>query len=208
MCFQIKILTLSLFALLFCDSSSHAQFVPSQLIYDEPCASNVFFLNACDVDADGDIDLVQDRGWLRQEDDGSYTVQCTWDASYTFAEMISGDVDLDGDVDLIARNMESVFLLRNDGVGNFNIELCSQTGNWIRTLCDVDSDGDPDLFLFGPNPDTQQLQNFWLENEMGTFGQPNWLHTGAYADLLECGDLDQDGDQDFAYGWQDGPSAL
>jgi len=121
------------------------------------------------VDIDGDFDLdffmgqkngkisfyrndgiPQEPSWTLVSEDynsiyiGAYSVP-------TFA-----DLDLDGDFDLLIGNGEgSLFFYRNDGTPQADsfvfVTDCYDSidvGNWSAPLlCDLDSDGDPDLFI-------------------------------------------------------------
>jgi hypothetical protein len=97
-----------------------------------------------DLDADGDLDLVTNTGYVRLNDGtGNFTGTQTTAANQGLA---LGDVDGDGDLDLLATGNLNSALRLNDGRGNFSAGPAPDLGNnWGNVvLADLDDDGDLD----------------------------------------------------------------
>ncbi|MGQ0722140.1 MAG: CRTAC1 family protein [Candidatus Eiseniibacteriota bacterium] len=126
------------------------------------------------------------------------------------------DYDLDGDLDLYVVNGNGLEYLegrtrlrflpdasdrlyRNDGVWRFTDvteEAGCAEGDWGNgvAVADVESDGDPDLYVANLGPD-----RLWLNEGDGTFrdatterglGHPGWSTGAAFGDVDRDGDLD------------------
>jgi MYXO-CTERM domain-containing protein len=174
-----------------------------------------------DVDNDGDLDLVIADGYSTNAGSAAHLYLNDGTGKYTeaAANVPSGyegddpddvdfaDVDRDHDLDLIINmhNGKSLLWL-NDGTGTFTDSTASLDAmpfadseyHYNASLCDVDGDGDLDLWTdnMGPNY-TEQLQ---INNGTGTFtdetaarvdGNPSADDNG-----VTCVDYDHDGDLD------------
>jgi hypothetical protein len=179
-------------------------------------------LRLVDLDADGDLDLVEGNGveryqWAlpyprqnrlgRNDGTGRFTdVTATHFPSVQFgtADAEAGDVDGDGDVDLVFANADgttgAVRLWRNDGTARFRADSVPMPlpaiAAWSVELRDFDRDGDLDLFVLA-------TQGAWfLANRGdGSFADesvarlgPN--RPGGHDVPLAAGDVDGDGDLD------------
>ncbi|MBM4345660.1 MAG: VCBS repeat-containing protein [Deltaproteobacteria bacterium] len=175
-----------------------------------------------DLDGDGDLDLVlTDWGKKPFTSMGTARVYLN-DGTGHFAELPAavpqntqsigtGPIDLDlldadGDFDLdllLASRQGESLLFRNAGDGTFvdaNADLPDQPGPYVYgpDPCDVDGDGDLDLWLDngGPKLAEQLLINggkgvFVDESQQRVVGNPN-----ADDNEVQCVDLDGDGDLD------------
>jgi len=183
----------------------------------------------CDIDADGDQDLFVSNSTGKtliyyntgsasepefstppdtlRKDDGAVIIGTYGD----FA-----DVDGDGDFDFITgtHNDSGILFYENTGTAENYLftENTTNFGNVIASasskveLCDIDNDGDADLFLglyfgkvkFYRNIGTIDAPQFFLEDE-------NWLgiDVGEDATPVFC-DLDNDGDFDLFLGLEHG----
>ncbi len=102
-------------------SSASAQFMPLQTIYQHHCTFTARPGATADLDGDGLMDIVRTCDWLKNDGQGSYLEMSTWDQSYILGTVFAADIDEDGDNDLVASSASQVFLLENDGLGNFEI---------------------------------------------------------------------------------------
>lgn len=192
--------------------SAGTEFGPVQLFYQNPL-SDPDFVEAVDIDGDGDLDLVSKSGayladtivWLENTDgEGTfsyprYIQQDTHETNH----MTIADVDLDGDPDVVAGSVgfdRKIFWFRNEGDGQFSERLIVATGqNTITPPCvvDWDDDGDHDLVWY----DNRADRISWAENKdgKGDFGGRQDVLTGLdNAKSVLCTDLDRDGDPDLA----------
>ncbi|MSQ82300.1 MAG: VCBS repeat-containing protein [Myxococcales bacterium] len=175
-----------------------------------------------DVDGDGDLDLaLTDWGDKPYKSVGTARIYLN-DGKGFFAQVPDAvpqdthkigtgpiDIDLfdaDGDFDLdlllASRNGESLFFT-NDGSGQFadaNADLPDQSGPYVYgpDVCDVDSDGDLDVWL--DNGGAKLAEQLMINGGNGVFldesatritGNPN-----ADDNEVQCVDLDNDGDLD------------
>lgn len=132
----------------------------------------------------------------------------------------SGDVDCDGDVDIVTSNLvsdagrQATHVYLNSGSGTFDqddarlpvsMRDSPRESFTAATMCDVDRDGDPDLFLGGwPAPAGTGRSRLLMNNGFGGFRLPlgTPLPTEAYGsgssvvDVV-CSDLDRDGWNDL-----------
>lgn len=124
----------------------------------------------------------------------------------------NGDVDCDGDVDIVMSTIgerQATYLFINNGSGNFT-EANSQLPDDIRNgsamsvtaadMCDIDRDGDVDLFLGVSGGTTSGLL---VNNGFGEFRPAMYtpLPEGPYSNTtivdVRCRDLDLDGWNDI-----------
>ncbi len=171
---------------------------------------------ACDVDADGDLDLyvandsVENRLWMNRGDgtfeDGTLLSGTGVDGSgRTNAGMglASGDVDGDGDFELLVTNFddESNTLYRNDGGGMFT-DATAAAGLAVPSLlpvgfgvvlADLDNDGDLDLAVANGHI----IDNIELYNDGKTWKQRSQVfsndgHGRFLEETARSGDLGRD----------------
>ncbi|MBM4359602.1 MAG: VCBS repeat-containing protein [Deltaproteobacteria bacterium] len=170
-----------------------------------------------DVDGDGDLDLVVGAGYAKAEPVPARLYLNDGKGSFAEApgklpavgpndvdDVDAFDADRDGDLDLLLMSHGGKpALWFNDGAGNFN-DASSNLGTdapglkYGPTACDVDGDGDLDLWLdnAGPNYTEALLVNdgsghFVEETASRVVGNP-----GADDNGVVCADVDLDGDFD------------
>ncbi len=113
--------------------------------------------------------------------------------------VVLGDVDNDDDIDaFISYNLLPTRLWLNDGEGLFAVTSTEYGGDnsWSMALVDVNGDSFPDLFLCLDD----QADEVWMNDGSGNFansGQQLGAESG-YEGSVACGDIDGDGDIDFA----------
>ncbi|MFT3776390.1 MAG: VCBS repeat-containing protein [Minicystis sp.] len=169
-----------------------------------------------DVDDDGDLDLFVSDGWAQSapqvahlylnDGQGHFTDATAQVPQMTGSQPIDFDVfDADGDFDLdllIDLHATKSLLWLNDGTGHFTNAggaIPAQSGlKYGPVACDVDGDGDLDLWFdnSGPNYTEQLLINdgngtFTDETSQRVTGNP-----GADDNGVACVDIDGDGDFD------------
>ncbi|MCA8952746.1 MAG: VCBS repeat-containing protein [Planctomycetes bacterium] len=182
----------------------------------------------CDVDMDGDVDLVFGNGYLngpsRQNrlylNDGTgmfvdgTSGRLPADLDETGA-IACGDIDGDGDPDLVIGNFTTGTsgrqnrVYRNDGSGYFTDVTASalpvvfdQTRD--LALCDVDADGDLDLVCANglPGWSVAQQDRLYLNDGSGRFSDVTATHMPVdleFSGGVACSDVDGDGDPDLVF---------
>ncbi len=135
------------------------------------------------------------------------------------AEIAAGDLDGDGDIDVVTRDINSgVFILENDGAGNFTRHFVATNPREGLALFDPDGDGDLDILINGvwleaPHasggglPDLSDTDNYTVHHikALAESSSP-WYPAGAstneirdYAVKVLAADLDGDGLQDVVF---------
>ncbi|HMO50583.1 MAG TPA: Ig-like domain-containing protein [Kiritimatiellia bacterium] len=113
----------------------------------------------------------------------------------------AGDFNGDGDVDLAFVGFYYVWIMRNDGTGQFTIEnpvpVFNGNGNFVRHLAsgDVDNDGDLDLYMSGFLGDL-----LLLNDGTGLFTPSTTPLDNARKDVTRMADVDGDGFLDLLMG--------
>jgi len=172
---------------------------------------------AGDYDGDGDLDLAVTR-WLRS------TTLLRNDGNFVFADVSSAagvtgagagagcswaDYNGDGWIDLAVANRTGTLgnltknrLWRNNGNGTFTdvaVALGVDNGGWpafTSSWCDVDLDGDQDLYVGNDKGTTSPFTNrLYRNNGDGTFFEDIGCRADVRADAMGVshGDLDHDG---------------
>lgn len=174
-------------------------------------------VRAADFDADGDMDLVvaEFGHWngsliyLEQTDALVFRQETLLNGSGAIHVPLA-DYDGDGDIDIatvLSQDEEEVWLLLNDGSGQFEKKLIFHDSNYELgsgglITCDLDRDGDQDLLL--PAGDNLERAVHYPQQYHGCY----WLQNNGAADFTvsRIGDLpgtyavaagDIDGDQDI-----------
>jgi large repetitive protein len=174
--------------------------------YNDPCFR--------DIDADGDSDLFWGNGGrifiCRNIGTAQSPIFTLEDSLFSYSQDIQNcelvDIDGDGDLDIFCGGWQGKLLFaRNDGTPqqyNFTIVtenfLGIDVGYWSHpALCDIDADGDYDLFIgdengvirFYRNSGTPRSYNF-------IFVSNNWLGIDI-GDMAAPTFCDIDGDEDY-----------
>lgn len=110
------------------------------------------------------------------------------------------DIDGDSDLDVIVGkgSAYSLFLLRNDGAGNFTADSLGVSGSNLLKVADSDNDGDLDII--GVNTNTNKLR-VYVNN--GSLHFTAKIITIPSLDLVafDAADMDNDGDIDIVLGF-------
>ena len=161
-------------------------------------------VEAFDVDADGDFDLITAANdssiitvHLNDGDGtGTFPQQSGYPLSGFTEEMVKSDIDGDGDLDVIAMD-SNIRILRNNGDGSFApYETYSPPNFGLRDLIveDFTNDGLPDLIIAIDDAITI------VPNQgNGTFTTHSTHPAGCYAKQMQARDLDNDGDLDLLF---------
>ena len=176
-----------------------------------------YFIAAADINADGDQDFMcwdEDNIYFLSYEDGEISYDASspsdgaWDATI-------GDLDGDGDIDIIWAGSQTtaIFLLTNDGLGNFAISMLPDLPASSEileyksvSLGDVDSDGDMDLvsYQYCMSTEYEGWELAWHEND----GEENFTShvVGAVSSPSDrfLADMDGDGDLDILANGEDG----
>ena len=198
---------LSLEACVYLNPGDGSFVQPEALDFVDPAISPAFATNieAGDIDADGDLDLVvgyrsdfEDSFGItvrRNNGDGTFGPRETY-AHFTYPEFIRlRDLDGDGDLDLIWVEDDGRFRVRfNNGTGAFGsfVNLSTIGQGEYFDLFDVDNDNDLDVvaavgFSVG----------VLLNNGSGMFMSPIYTDIPGFFNVLGMGDFDADGNLDL-----------
>ena len=161
---------------------------------------------ALDADLDGWIDLWVSSSLFINMRDGTFrNASPEWSLPSKFDEGGSlVDIDLDGDFDYALNSSWETILYRNVdgrlGPGEF-IEAIPDHYGFGLVVCDVNSDGYPDL-LIPRNDNSRNGEPILLLNVHGEFHRSSLGVTpDGYIDLMSCGDLDRNGSADVVARW-------
>ena len=162
-----------------------------------------------DFDGDGDKDVValeSERVVLLRNDGEGFLDTETAAFRGWLADIAARDLDADGDVDLLfadsAQMVGGLFLLYNDGSGNFYSSEYGYICADCRTLAvaDLDDDGAADVALgdFGIRDSKQAGIHLLLGDGAGGFSVDQFLEIGVGLKALAAGDPNGDGHVDLA----------
>jgi hypothetical protein len=181
-----------------------ASFGPQQVISTQ--ADRAFSVYACDIDADGDNDILSaslndDKiAWYENLGGGTFSTQQIISSSADGAHSVYAcDLDGDGDNDVLSASYydDKIAWYENLGSGTFGSQqvISTQAGG-ARSVyaCDLDGDGDNDVL--SASYDDGKIA--WYENQGGsTFGSQQVISTQVLrAWTVYACDLDGDGDND------------
>lgn len=190
--------------------ANFTQVVTDSIVTDHKPSDGATF---ADADNDGDLDafvvnwynvnnlfyLNDGNGHFRNITQGSFVNDKGYSETAAF-----GDYDKDGFVDLYVTNSEGYkynFLYRNNKDASFTRIMegsavtdtnYSRCANW----CDIDNDGDPDLFVTNEN---KQAENLYRNDGKGMFTKLTdgpLLNDGGNTTSASWSDMDNDGDMD------------
>ncbi|MFC2170845.1 carboxypeptidase regulatory-like domain-containing protein [Calditrichota bacterium] len=171
-------------------------------------------MQICDMDDDGDLDIVAgsqslDAVYWWDYDEGDWTRHNVGGGLDGCREIYVADMDGDVDLDVVGVALWSgdVVWYENDGENDFDShqvddDLTSANGVHI---VDLDSDGDKDIIAAAQSDDVV----IWYEND----GNEDWEEhqiaddDDGGADWINSGDVDQDGDIDL-FGTTHGNGAI
>lgn len=149
-----------------------------------------------DYDNDGDLDLlvsmVSEEKFYIYENDGSGNFTKTPIIENIYSNSYcSSDINLDGNIDIVIAANDNIYYYENDGTGSFlspSIIYTNLDPNSI-IAADLTNDNYDDIIYNNPG---------WLENNQdGTF-QSHDIYQWGSSLFTAAGDLDNDGDIDFA----------
>jgi len=169
-------------------------------------------VQACDVDADRDLDFVYARNQLTSrfylnDGDGTFTSVDNVISADSTRSYCWGDYDSDGDFDLCGMNnwTDGPVIYRNDGKGGFDKLLMGLSDTSLSAAdgkphwADYDNDGDLDLLIVNQGERYARAPSVLFSNSGGSFERVvNSVVTtdsgassgAAWADYDRDGDLD------------------
>ena len=168
------------------------------------------FIDAADLDADGDLDLFGAAAsldaitwWENAADDASVWIPHTVDSTFDFAMHVhAADIDGDEDLDLLGAALkgdEITWWENTDGVAmTWEKHTIADEFDGARHVCAIDIDGDGDADLLGSADIANTVK--WWENVDAEGGEWRGFvvdSTFEGVNGVVPGDLDQDGDPDL-----------
>lgn len=176
-------------------------------------ATNIFSAKSilsADLNNDGHLDVLYTLGsrvaWIANNGDGTFGDQVIVENFITNLKSAKTlDVGSDGDLDIVVESESSLIWLENlDGLGNYGEAnnapggFFSANSNFI-SIADVDNNGSADV-LVGSTGEAYGLNLSWFSNADNAIDLENPKLIGFQIDspsVLDAGDIDNDGDQDF-----------
>ncbi len=201
-----------LYCFVICLSAfAQTQFLKGKFPLDNDLDYQSYDLTICDLDGDGDLDVLVARisDFVMDEMEGGFrwfenfnndyfelryidtTIEFTTSLTY-------GDADGDGDIDLFgsAQYLSEVYLYENDGNENFTKHIIDSTALFELEALDLDQDGDMDL-LGRPVNYYDSTAIYWYENNGNQIYAKNFVDSVFRPSDMECVDLDGDGNLDI-----------
>jgi hypothetical protein len=176
--------------------------------------TDCYCLDAADLDADGDMDMVSgsdgpERVFINDGTGHFVSSPQTLGPTGGRGQVACADLDGDADIDIVSHN--GVFL--NDGAASFT-QIQAWPGPWVVhyiALGDVDLDGDPDCLARSSQWEASFALDLYLNDGAG---QLTWAGVveappegwGLYDFALT--DVDSDRDLDLALGMFHGPNLI
>ncbi|MEI6409977.1 MAG: FG-GAP-like repeat-containing protein [Bacteroidota bacterium] len=179
------------------------------------CAADIDNNGFGDVLTGGDYDGVK---IIRANADGSAYTVSKYNQPVTFVQGVNfADINNDGWLDaFVCHDDAEARIFINDGAGNLvyknnvlnlnTVPASDNSGNYGSVWCDVDNDGDLDLYIAkcrqGVNDPTdgRRINMLFLNNGDGTYTQDIENHAGlrigSQSWTADFGDIDNDGDFD------------
>lgn len=190
----------------------------------QPDRDRSFWVRAADIDKDGDLDLIVgnrpgDPALIRVlinqqgkfENDSARRIPAIPSQIPFGADL--GDIDRDGDLDIVLAmgggqgGGEPDRILVNTGAGLFQDETSTRlpgvviNRSFAARFCDVDSDGDLDLFVGTTAGEPARL---WMNDGTGRYADESGSRlqqVGSFSvAAVDCADLDGDKDNDLVLG--------
>ncbi len=188
------------------NTDGNGTFGEQQIIYTSANNYGANVVYACDIDGDGDQDVLSgiayESGisWYENTDGiGSFSEQKNISTNVMSPQSIyTGDIDGDGDIDVMSASFEDskISLYENtDGQGNFGEQIVltpSITNPTSARSGDIDNDGDQDVL----SASSQDDKIAWYENTdgIGEFGEQKVICDSAmYAVSVYAANIDSDG---------------
>jgi len=171
------------------------------------------FLLACDLDADGDQDLLLTSHYSHSicyvnDGAGGFTYQELIFSGPNDKVLDARDMDNDGDIDLVRYDGGSLVWMENTGPWTFDsVHFIADVGigNVYHLFVDLDGDGDDDLVYYAEGYEDLA----WIEN-INNYSSTQYHHIQHLYPVysIGCGDMNNDGHPDILVGSDVGTGIL
>lgn len=144
-----------------------------------------------DINGDGYVDIVSNRGWYRNNSGNGFT-RIDID-SYDLAGPQLGDLDGDGDLDLISANGVYHWNETSGSYQRVQTFSTNMSTSRVTSLADFDNDGDLDWYVTTYYWGDNGLERLFINDGSGNFTLGSSFAIGSYQMTSASADFDEDG---------------
>ena len=197
-----KIVSVCFILFLFLSAKIHSQeqFSDPNII-DRSRISHPFYINAADLDNDGDNDMISGSfkkiAWYENDGYGKFNEQKIISREYV-EDVFPFDIDKNGTIDIVSISDINLVWYENNGQGSFADQKLIADSIYANSLCSADMNGDSIIDFIYNSGNTIG----WIENSGSMNFQREKIITDSVFGIhsLQIADLDNDEDMDIIYG--------